>query len=209
MQDSKINNTCERHNLSYSKHKNEDLCQPIILANLSLLHEMTNRHDKVFFMMFALSIPSTSADCNRGNNSYISKLIDSLTTYCINKMYDPMYLWTREDSTGCHAEYNFMFLFNGDLVQEAYGILEKANELWARASNIQHGPSLIHLCNPEPDIKYYRNFIKHGGVVLKKKDQHFTDAFIHCFGLANYIVMRSSKNGARTYVNEYGCSRHR
>jgi len=170
---------------------------------------MTDRHKKVFFMMFTLNFPSTYSENNPGNFSFLFRFIASLTDCCRSARYDPMHLWAREIQTIGHDQYHFMLLLDGDFEKNAHLIIEIATKLWAMTLNIEHAQGLVHLCNIKNGIEYSGIFIQHGGVLLNKKDKYFTDAYIHCSGLANDMVMRSSNDGARRYVNEYGCSRHK
>jgi len=205
MQGRKLESACKNGDFICSNYDNEYYNQDIIFAIMTMLYEMTNRNDRVFFMKFSLGLPLTCNDHNARNDDALYKFIYSLMAYCRHKMYDPRCLWTKENTTIGHVNYHFMFLFNYDFVGAVYLILEKSTELWANALNIKDGQGLVNLCNPEHNIKYFRDFIQHGGVLLEKKGRYFNESYIHCFNLASYMAMRSNNDGSRTYVNEYGC----
>ncbi|MBV5330204.1 MAG: inovirus-type Gp2 protein [Chlorobium sp.] len=205
----KFDSRYKGYGFNYSKHNNENLRDDVFITILSLLNEMTDRHSKVFFMMFTLNLPSTYSEDNPGNYAVLSRFIVSLTDHCRNEGYDPMHFWARESQTIGHEQYNFMLLLDGDFVKNTHVIIEIATELWARTLNIEHGQGLVHQYNIKHNAKHYCNVIQHGGVLLKKKDKFFTEAYIHCFSLADDMATRSGNDGARTYVNEYGYSRHK
>jgi len=194
-------NTYNGYDLSYSEKNDQGFYREILQASELLFNDMTMRHGKVFFSMFVLKYPAGSASFYPNDNSLLSRFIEALTLYCKRKKVDPRYLWVRECSDTGQPHYHLMLLLNGDLVQNAHGILQKATELWQRCLGIEDGKGLVHLCTTDKDYAPY------GGVKIIRNGQDFQQVQSKCYELASYLAKRYSKGGLPPYVNGFGSSR--
>lgn len=190
------------YNLCCSVKNNQGHYMEILQAIDAQFSYMVNRHSSVFMTIFVVRYPSgTPLQCQE-DNGLLSTMLEALALHCKRKGYDPKYLWARERSekTG-QTHYHIMLLLNGNLIQNGYGILNKATELWQRCLGLDDGRGLIELCkSSEIDGRY-------GGVKIRRNNPQFQEVLGRCFQWASYLAKCYSKGQARAYVNEFGCSR--
>jgi len=194
-------NTYNGYDLSNSEKNNQGFYAEILQAIGALFDSMIKRHGKVFFTMFVLKYPSGSASTYPSDNSLLSRFIEALTLYYKRKKVDPTYLWVREVSTTGQVHYHFTILVNGDFVQNGYGILQRATELWQRCLCIEDGRGLVHLCKLDKDCAQY------GGIKIVRNDPGVQQVQNKCYMLASYIAKCYSKDALPPYVNGFGSSR--
>lgn len=120
--------------------------------------------------------------------------------HCKRRKYDPKYLWVRESSETGQPHYHIMILLNSDIIQNAYGLLGKATELWGRSLNIEDASGLVHLCLADENDRY-------GGVKIIRNDPGFQQVYDKCFERASYLAKCYSKGNSPGYVKEFACSR--
>jgi hypothetical protein len=196
-----LENTYNGFELSCSEKNNQGYYVEILQVIESLLNNMTSSHGKVFFSMFVLKYPAGSASIYPHDNSLLSRFIEALTLHYKRKKVDPKYLWVRERSDTGQPHYHFLLLLNGDLVQNAYGILQKATDLWARCLGIENGQGLVHLC------KLGEDYAQYGGIKLIRNDPRLQQVQCTYYQLASYLAKRFSKGGLAPYLNGFGHSR--
>lgn len=194
-------NTYSGFELSCSEKNNQGFYREILQAIESLLNDMTMRHGKVFFSMFVLKYPADSASTYPSDNSLLSRFIEALTLHCKRKKSDPRYLWVRENSTTGQVHYHIILFLNGDLIQNAYGILQKATELWQGCLGVGDGKGLVHLCTSDEEYAQY------GGIKIIRNDSGVQQVLNKCFQVASYLAKRYSKGGLPPNVNGFGRSR--
>jgi len=192
--------TYKGYPLSHSEKHNQGNYVEILQATDSLLNHMTQRHGRVFFTMFVLKYPANSAGLYPDNNTLVSRFLEALMVHCKRRRYDPKYLWVRESSQTGQTHYHIMILLNSDIIQNAYGLLGKATELWGRSLNIEDASGLVHLCLADENDRY-------GGVKIIRNTPGFQQVFGQCFQRASYMAKCYSKGGLPANVNGFGSSR--
>lgn len=186
--------------LSCSGKDQEGYYMEVLQAIDSLFSYMVQQHSSVFMTVFVVKFPSETP-LQYQENGLMSRLIEALTLHYKRKGYDPKYLWAREISGTGQAHYHLMLLLNGNLIQNGYGVLNKATDLWGGCLGIKDGRGLVHLCK---SFEYHERY---GGVKIRRNDPQFHEVFGRCFQQASYLAKCYSKGGAPRYVNEFACSR--
>ena len=186
--------------LSNTSKNGEGFYEEVLCPLQSLMESMSQRHACIFFSRFDFRYPANSAVEYPNDNTLFSGFIDSLMHHCERRKYDPEYLWVRENSKNNQIHYHLVLLLNGDYIQNAYGILQKATELWQRRLNIKDGRGLVHLCPTGENDDY-------GGVKIKRNHPNFQQVFQNCYQRASYLAKCYSKSGSPAYVNGFRCSR--
>jgi hypothetical protein len=194
-------NTYNGFNLSSSKKNNKGFYLEILETIQSLFEHMIKRHGKVFFSMFVLKFPAGSASIYPNDNSLLSRFIEALVRHYQRHKCDPSYLWVREVSSTGQVHYHLILFLNGDLIQNGYGILQRATDLWARCLGIEDGQGLVHLCTSEDDYAQY------GGIKIIRNAPEVQQVLHKCYELASYLAKRFSKGGLPPFVNGFGSSR--
>jgi len=189
------------YDLSITNKKDEGFYVEILQALGALFDSMIKSHGKVFFAMFVLKYPAGSALEYPVDNSLLSRFIEALTLYYKRKKVDQKYLWVREASKTGQFHYHFILLLDGDYIQNAYGILQKASELWQGCLGIENGNGLVHLCTTGEECTRY------GGIKILRNDPEFNQVLNKCYQLASYLAKCYSKEGLPRYVNGFGSSR--
>jgi hypothetical protein len=197
-------NTYNNYILNNTEKNHQGYYREILQAIESLLYNMVHKHNKVFLIRFDIRYPEGCSPDLYTDNSLLSRFIEALIIHCKRKKYDPQYLWVRERATTGNVHYHFMLLLNGNLIQNGYGILQKATALWQRCMNVADGRGLVHLC--EPDGNNFRSD-RLGGVMIRRNSQCLDETINACFQWASYLAKCYSKEGLPPYVNGYGCSR--
>lgn len=200
-------NTYKDQALSYSEKGNLGFYVKILDVIEAQFRYMTSRHGKVFFVMFGLNYPAGSCSNYPDNNELLSRFLEALKLHCSRKSLDPHYLWVREKSTTGQIHYHCILLLDGNKIQNAYGILEKATALWTMSLGVEDGRGLVHSnfsSNHSAESFYYTPY---RGVKIVRADPQFEEVYGRCFQVASYLAKRYSKGEAPPYVNEFGCSR--
>lgn len=193
------------YNLCYSRKHNQGHFLEVLQANEALFDYMVQQHSSVFMVMLVVKFPAGTPLEYQDNNALLSRFFEALTLHYKRKKpkgYDPKYVWARERSekTG-QTHYHVILLLDGNLIQNGYGILNKATELWGGCLGIENARGLVELCKPHDyDGRY-------GGVKIIRNDPKFQEVLGRCFQWASYLAKCFSKGQARAYVNEFGCSR--
>lgn len=203
MRDVMYGNNYNGYSLSDTSKNDEGFYVEILIALEALLNEMTSRHDKVFFIMLTLKYPSLSDDITGypNNNSLLSDFLDKTRRFCKAKNYDPLYLWVRELSSTGQFHYHLVLLLNGNLIQNAYNIKEKATKYWQNCLHLEDGKGLVHLHTSGFHID------KYGGIKILRAAEDFQEIFEECIKRGSYLAKCYSKGNSPPYVNEFGCSR--
>lgn len=195
------------HTLSYSSKGNQGFFVNILDAIDQRFDCMISRHSKVFFAMFALKYPSGAYSTYPKDNSLVSRFMEAFIRYCRRKGLDPQYVWVREESKTEQVHYHCILLFNGNLIQNGFGIHKKATELWARCLNIENGDGLVHSHFSKNAYSDYFNKEKYRGKKIIRTDPQFEQIYGKSLEAASYLAKCYSKGNAPPYVNEFGCSR--
>lgn len=185
--------------LSTSRKRNGGHYVEILRKINALFDHMTMRHNKVFYVSLVAKFSSEEYYLYGRDNRIISMFMENLILYYKRNNYDPKYLWVREESRSFQHHYHIMILFNGNRIQNGYGVLRKCNELWSRYIGMENASGLIHLCNTE---RYQA-----GGIMIRRNDPDCHQVVNQCFNSASYLAKCYSKGEAPMYVNEYGSSR--
>lgn len=188
--------------LSYSAKRNQGFYVEMLDSIECYLDYVNSTYKKVFFTMLVVRYPAGSIpDYYRNNNERFSKFLEALLIYFKRHKYKPLYFWAREESqsTG-QFHYHLALIFDGNQIQNGYGVLDKATQLWAHYLGIKNGKGLIHRANT---FKHYQ----YGGVKVDHNDELASE--VHCmfFEWMSYLAKVYSKGGNPCHVNEYGCSR--
>jgi len=187
--------------LSCSVKNNNGFYTEILEAIQSAFEYMLDKHSKVFFTSFVIKFPTGSEYANLWDNSLFSRFIEALILDCKRKGYGQIYLWTREWSTTGQVHYHLILLFNGNKIQNAYGVLEKATKLWQGCLGVTNGKGLVHLCEQGDSENGY------GGVNIRRHEARFQENYHKCFELASYLAKRYSKDNVSIYTNQFSRSR--
>lgn len=171
----------------------------------SVLHEMTQRHNKVFFTMFTLKHPLITEDNNNARNILLAKFVEFITIYCHRQKWDPMHFWGRKNPEAGNNEFQFMLLLDGYLVQDAYYIIEIFNKLWAGILGIKDNQDLVVSCNFEEKFNCSYKIMRNGGILLDRRNKDFSSNYSYCQILIVDMIKRSDNDSVMTY--EYGCSK--
>lgn len=193
--------TYNGHPLSNSEKLNQGSYTEILQATQSLFDHMIQRHRRVFFTRFELKYPAYSSGQYPDNNALLSRFIEALMLHCKRRNYDPKYLWVRESSESGQFHYHIMILLNSDIIQNAYGLLNKATELWGRCLNIENASGLVHLSLTDEN--------RYGGFKIIRNAPDYPQVYDQCFERASYLAKCYSKGGLPANVNGFGGSQLR
>ena len=173
----------------YNSHKMDKGSYQEILQSIDdLLTTMTNRHNKVLFIRFDLTYPQNNSYPN--DNALLSRFIETLQLHCKRRQLDPHYLWVREQASSDHHHYHFIFLLNGNKIQNPYGFFNKATDLWGKCLNVDTS-GLVH---------YGTN------LMIRRNSPEFNLTLQGCFTGASYLAKAYSKGNAPPGVREMGMS---
>lgn len=175
----------------------EEILQSIKL----LLDYVIRKHNKVFFTTLVVKYPANSSSIYPIDNSLLSRFLEALIITYKRKGCDPKYLWVREQSNTGQFHYHLMLLFDGNKIQNAYGVLDYATRLWANCLMVENGKGLVHLCELGDDK------FRYGGIMIRRFEWEYDTDYKKCFEAASYLAKRYSKGQSPAYVNEYGMSR--
>lgn len=194
-------NYYQGYRLSQTTHNDNGFHIVILEKIASILQYMVSKHNKVFFTMFVLKYPAGFVYMDPSSNSLLSRFLESLILAYKRKGCDPKYLWVREQSNTGQFHYHLMLLFDGNKIQNAYGVLDYATRLWANCLMVENGKGLVHLCEPGGDK------FRYGGIMIRRFEWEYETDYKKCFEAASYLAKRYSKGQSPAYVNEYGMSR--
>ena len=147
-----------------------------------------------------------------GGNREISHLLKALKEGYAHQISDIRYLWAREQVSSDHPHYHVILLVNGSLMQNPYGLLHKANEIWNR---ILGGvfPGLIEFCDSRclgqretGSIMIRRPSSVAEGETLVRQQQIYDEKLQEALGRASYLAKTFSKGNTPYRVREFGCS---
>lgn len=169
----------------------------------AIYRQMIESHSQVFVITFQINFPDGSNAGYQGNNELIRRLTDALKVDCKRKGFDPGYIWVREMSSYGNVHYHLTILLNGNLIQNGYGLVRKANTLWRSYFPDDCDGGNVHL----RDHSEYD--VRSGGVKIRRNDPNFDQVYAESFRSASYLAKVFSKGDAPTKVNEFGCSRLR
>ena len=168
------------------------------LAKLdSLLAHMTTRFSKVLFVRFDVRYPQELA--YSVDNILFSNFMGTLVRYCQRKDYAPAYLWVREHDSALNHHYHCIMLFNGHKIQNSYGVLKKAQELWALQLNTAV-PGLVNFCAPTAMPNQY-------WLMLRNNQQNTNDMYNQGFQWGSYLAKVDTKETNLHGVRTVGSSR--
>ena len=185
-----------------SSYKNNDGFYIEILESIQLAFEyMLDKHSKVFFTSFVIKFPTGSKYAVPWDNSLFSRFVEAFILDCKRKGYGQIYLWTREESTTGQVHYHLILLFNGNVIQNAHGILDKATKLWQGCLGVTDGKGLVHLCESGDGENRY------GGINIRRHEAGFQENYYKCFESASYLAKCYSKDKVPIYTNQFSRSR--
>lgn len=172
----------------------------ILLRTQQLFADMTNHHYSVFFIRMDIRFPQYLR--YPLDNRMIQTFTDRLVAHFDRLSVEHAFLWVREQSRDDGQQhYHFFFLLNGSCSQSAYGLLKKANQLWAHVLGITDGHGLVHLCEwCESDLA------RNGGVMIRRNSADYEEAYRLCFHRASYLSKTATKGNAPPNVREFSSS---
>lgn len=183
-----------------STKNNTGFYEEILYSMNSLLADMNNRHNKVFFIRFDLSFPTDLYHTYPQDNSLLSRFLEALSLHCKRRNYDLKYCWVRETSPNTFQHHYHCFLtLNGNRVFSAYGLLPKIIEWWGRCLGVDAG-GLVHLCVNQS------GFNQSGGIMMSRTAPEFPLIYQEVFQIASYMAKSFSKGNSPKYVREFGMS---
>ena len=246
----KFKNTPYTYNgypLSSSKNT-EGHYEAILHGIYALLNYMTTKFKNVFVVNMVVKYPLhskheydlstlTRAERCGENNKLFLDLLEYFSDYCRVKDYHPKYIWARERSLktgGIH--FHVLYCFDSNYIQNSYGLLSKAKELWGNCLNVKDPNGLVELWVPKPrnsnrsdgdrsfsNAEYLSNtdrndrhqhdlfdieeLYRYGGIKLRRSDPEFHDKFALVFKYASYLAKVFSKGYSPYNVNEFGISK--
>ena len=196
-----IISSTEHNGYQLSSAKNDQGHYRKILDSIvSLFDHMTQKHNNLFVVNFVVKYPQ--AFIIPDDNRLFLDFLEVFSLYCRRRSYDPKYLWVKERSlrTG-QFHYHVLYLLDSNYIQNAYGILKKAIQLWADRLNIPDAHGLISLCTFNDPLCQY------GGLKLKKSDPDYHQLHSAAISRASYLAKAHSKGFTSPHVNEFGMSR--
>ncbi len=175
--------------------------EDILEAVHNRLEDMNNRHSKTLFIRFDLRYPQGhySSDSNEDTSTFTN----SFTTHLKRKGLDPQYVWVREQSREKHQHYHFMLLLNGNLTQNPYGHLRKAEEFWGKAIGSDQ-PGLVNFCDKSRSGEPQEN-----SVMIRRTDPNAQEKLSECMYRGSYLAKTNTKGYAPYRHREWGASRLR
>jgi hypothetical protein len=162
---------------------------PILDGIYWLINGMVEKHGKVYSFRFDVRYPVAGNYVS--DNKLISRFIEALIKYYDREKFNPKYLWCRERVYSENPHYHFIFLVNGNKVQNPYGILTQATDLWGKCLNVG-ASGLINYCQ--------------NGTMVIRNSPHFNEQFGEFFYRASYLAKVYSKNSTKG-VRNFGMSR--
>ncbi|OGQ85634.1 MAG: hypothetical protein A2464_09540 [Deltaproteobacteria bacterium RIFOXYC2_FULL_48_10] len=184
-----------------STKSNTGFYKEILQSINSLLSDMNNRHNKVFFIRFDLTFPTDTYHNYPKDNSLLSQFLEALSLHCNRRRYDLRYCWVREISPrNLQHHYHCFLALNGNFVFSAYGLFPKIIDLWSRCLGV-HAGGLAHLCVNQDGFDQY------GGIMVIRIDPEFSLIYQAVFQIASYMAKRFSKGDGPKHVREFGMSR--
>jgi len=188
-----------------------DFHSEILIRVKERLAAMCQKHSQAFIMSMAVLYPAITCleltcddegqmDIAPPDNKLFSRWLADFIRYL--KPYDPAYAWAREEAPDAPGRYHFhLALFmNGNLIQDPWPLLSKAQCYWARTLGLDDASGLIHLCQPQNDLSFHNNCFK-----LVRGSPDFQLKFNEAFCYLSYLAKTDSKSpidGVRTF----GCS---
>lgn len=154
-----------------------------------VINGMVEKHGKVYSFRFDVRYPV--AGNYASDNIFISRFIEALIKYYDRKKIDPKYLWCRERVYSENPHYHFIFMVNGNKVQNPYGILTKASDAWGKCLNVD-ASGLINYCQNE--------------TMIIRNSPDFNEQLGEFFYRASYLAKVYSKNSTNG-VRNFGMSR--
>ncbi len=173
--------------------------EDILEAVYSRLEDMNNKHSKTLCIRFDLRYPQ--GHCPSSSNENISTFTNSFTTYLKRKGLDPQCVWVREQSMEKHQHYHFMLLLNGNLTQNAYGHLKKAEELWGKRLGCE-STGLVDYCDRSRSGEKQPN-----SVMIRRTAPDAQEKLEECMYRASYLAKTNTKGNAPYRQREWGASR--
>jgi hypothetical protein len=172
----------------------------ILLRTHQLFADMLNHHYSVFFVRFDLHFPQYRQYTL--DNRLIQNFTDRLVDYFDKLRVEHAFLWVREQKWDDYQQhYHLFFLLNGSRMQSAYGLLSKANQLWADILCVADGHGLVHLCEWSES-----NLSRNGGVMIRRNSVDYEAAYRLCFKRASYLSKTTTKGHAPPNVREFSSS---
>lgn len=170
---------------------------PILDGIYRLISGMVEKHNKVYFLRFDLRFPVNNS--YGSDNTVLSRFTEALIKHYNREKLDPKYLWCRERVNSENSHYHFIFLINGNKVQNPYGVLNKATDLWGKCLQVD-ASGLVNFCMGQEG--YGEN-----GTMIIRNSADFNEKFGLCFYRASYLAKVYSKGNRPKGIREYGMSR--
>lgn len=192
--------TFNKKPLSRTRKRNQGFYVDL-LVKIERFHDYVHwKYSKSFYIRLDLTYPLGTAESESysDDNVLFRNFINVLMRPYTRLKIRTDYFWVRERSTsGCH-HYHIVLVFDGNRVQNGYGVFERAKMLWARALWIQDASGLVDLFNDQVNYKY-------GGmkVVRGSATEYYYDTI---FEQLSYLAKVYSKDTPKG-INEYGHSR--
>ncbi|TWI61442.1 uncharacterized protein DUF3296 [Desulfobotulus alkaliphilus] len=179
----------------------------LLEKTLHLMTHMTNKHNKVLFVRLDLHFPYASPDLDTTDNYALSAFLKLLKEYYTYHKIELHYIWVREQAALTqHPHYHCVFLLNGNRIQHAYSLLERATTIWHRVVGGSAG--LVHYCTSGTNgIMIRRPSSLATGDTLAGQQAEYEQTFNHCFEWASYLAKVNQKQYTPGGVRRFGVSR--
>ena len=163
---------------------------------------MADKHSKVLFMRYDIRFPQDNKipEQDKTFRDFHANWIKNLK----RNNLDPHYLWTREQSKEKHSHYHGILLLDGNKTQSIHGHIEKAEELWHKALDIDpaNNKGLVNDCTKGRDGTTHKN-----GIMLRKDDPEYTEKKNQCFEWSSYLAKENTKGNAPKGCRTFAYSR--
>lgn len=175
-----------------NKDKKQGCYIDILETTKEQFDHMLNNHSKVLFMRYDIRFPNDHKISNQDKTfrDFHANWIKNLK----RNNLDPHYLWVKENSKEKHSHYHGILLLDGNKTQSIHNHIEKAEELWHNALDIDHSHNkgLINDCTKGRDGTTHTN-----GIMLRKDDPDYQEKINDCFEWSSYLAKENTKSNAK------------
>ncbi|WP_173982628.1 inovirus-type Gp2 protein [Magnetospirillum sp. SS-4] len=175
------------------------------------LHYANEHHNKVLLIRFDVHFPKMGYLYDGGNRE-ISSLIKSLKAAYKGRLRDIQYAWARERIDSQHPHWHLMLLIDGAIMQNPYGLLKKAEEIWNRILGGEY-QGLIEFCDNRcmghkttGSVMMRRPSSEAEGAELIRQQQAYQAACGDAIWRASYLAKSFSKDEPPYRNRRFGCS---
>jgi len=170
----------QSENLLSVQHFKHGFHGEILERTEQLLDHAVARSCKVYAVRLDFTYPEgyTMPPSNR----IFSNCLNSLTQYLSRKKWLLGYIWRYELGEKSLGHWHLVLLLDGNRVQNSWGILNKATQLWGSALETEAN-GLVHLCQPNSPRSHF-----HSGFQLCKHQPEYQDVRTDVLGWLSYMA---------------------